>query len=492
MASTILEQILENVSRGARLPRNGPRPAAPPPPAAETSPPTAEPEASAETDAPREPSHHSVEQAGALMRQVIEEMDNRLSSMVDQVLNHPALGKNGSTPIPSPTEPPIRSGFQPPVGAEGQTEAIDPTRVPANPKPSLGVATEAIDPTRVAAVPTSDDGKTETMDPSRIALLQERAKRARAIAQNAEAAKLGTLEDPTPEVAMSADPELDPEGNFPVPTDELPPAGPVSPVEPIDPAASVGDTELPPGELEPSTELDVDEIWEESENSSASLPTPEPTPEPSEMPIDMSVEETAVEETPIAEVSVEPTIDIDLEVSSDDSVTEEFPTSEEMSSPSPIDEPSNADEGDGERLLDLIQVPTSPTPPTVSPALQDSTVIEQVEAIVEEIAATCGTGTDFEIEEIPEDSPMGPALKEIRDLLAPLQSVPTLLEKAGAPQQQILRQMQTLAEEVRELARAPRVATDESSPAVREVEEKAQARRRVAIDDIQGMIQSLS
>ena len=512
MASTILEQILENVSRGARLPRNGhraaPAPAPPPEPAAQAA-------APAEEAAPEPAPAASVAEAGALMRQVIEEMDNRLSSMVDQVLNHPALGKTpGSAPTPAPSMPPVRSGFQAPAGVSAQTEAIDPTRVTARPAPSLGVATEAIDPSRVPAAPPSVGGQTEAMDPGRIAMLQEQAKRARAIAANAEAAKRGTLRSEEP--SEPAAPE--PENATPVPTEALPPAGPMTPVEPVDPKnsseallPSASEPELAPGELEPSTKIDVDEVWEESQTDRS---------------VNDSVEDFVAEEASSEEATREedPPVDFssstETSASVEDSLASELAaaaaeaqlTEETVSEPEPafdattemanenaavtpaqaaIEETRFAEEdGEGERLLDLIQVPTSPSPPTISPALQDSTVIEQVEAIVEEIAATCGTGTDFADDELVEDEAASPALQEIRDLLAPLQSVPALLEKAGAPQQQILRQMQALAEEVRDLSRAPRPAGETTEN--REVAEQAQERRRVAIDDIQGMIQSLS
>jgi len=129
------------------------------------------------------------------------------------------------------------------------------------------------------------------------------------------------------------------------------------------------------------------------------------------------------------------------------------------------------------------------TPPVVNirPGVD---VVQQVEEIVEEIATNCAATPDGG--DPASTGVAAAALDEIRGLLEPLQQIPQLLENRNAPGDEILRQVQSLAREVRDLAQAPRTAPEAASGArTGEAEGKAE-RRRVAIDDIQGMIESLT
>lgn len=148
MASTILEQILENVRRGARIPEQVEDAALgataeaipePPPAAAPTPPPRTRPTADPE----------------ALMRVVIDEVDLRLARLIERVLGHPALR-------PRPAPPPRAES--PELVSPDRTEAIDIGR-------AARYSADALTPARPRDIAGSD-AKTEEVDLLRIAEMQ--------------------------------------------------------------------------------------------------------------------------------------------------------------------------------------------------------------------------------------------------------------------------------------------------------------------------------
>ncbi len=591
MASTILEQILENVSRGARLPV---QPSTSTPVSTRSPIPT--------NPAPERDHRRPSEDAEALLRVVIDEVDLRLARLVERVLTHPTLR---TKPKPAPTSP-IPSGALPGPLHPAGTELIDVARAarfqasealtPVNPRRAPGTAaqarrTEEIEAQRITAL-ENDSRRPDPTSTRTLPTTEEERSEFRAddpVLPGGAAVNIG-LEWPSPEGSLGAG---SPPGARPYRIDEfdefeLVKVGP-DPLAEVDAApAAKGTRERDEDGSPHSPGDDTDEVffvpsqdlleWNDGTSLEASAPeesrtgplvsdsAESPYQAPGaldELPIEALIEMEPpgpgrLESGPIGIGALVPgTVPDPISDSDSDAVTrDEVPeglaqddfdhdtdyrdaategdpyhlfrpakhSSAEPSLESSADEEQWVEDPEpddweqsphvevppvmgsigaktegamhppapGEKILDQIGS-GSTFVPRPNPARSNSPM-DQFESIVEEIAATCATvstRSPFHAGD-SEHEPVPSSLAEIRDLLAPLQMIPELLEQQGAPHRQILEQVQNLAREVREIARAPRAAADPASPAVAAEQQQAEQRRRVAFDDIQGMIDSLS
>jgi len=160
--------------------------------------------------------------------------------------------------------------------------------------------------------------------------------------------------------------------------------------------------------------------------------------------------------------------------------------SSETPDPAPAESVVNVDQH-----LESLSSESTPEEDSIHPLQNASSTGVQVDSIVEEIAASCQRRTESENSPTNSD-PANAALEEIRDLLTPLADVPALLQSRDEPQKEVLKQMETLAQEMRDLARRSSAATAPNPAKSAGQAEQTEVQRRVAIDDIQGMIESLS
>jgi len=512
MASTIREQILENLSRGARVPGAAPEPAA-----AAPAPPEPAPRPVAPAVAPPPAAAPAGEDVTALLRVVIDEVDLRLARLVERVLTHPALRER-----PARARPPAREGREkrdpPSPLAPAGTEPLDVARAA---RYQAAEALTPVDPRRAIGA-TSKEPKTEEVDPARLAAATERYERLvreRALpVPGPKPEEARGRRTPAPLAAEA------PRASVADPRSEPPP---IAPAQPTAPAAAVA-SGASRGEAQGSSSGPVP-----TDPGVAALPWYYHAPGSSGGARDDA--RSAVSASAVAVPSGDPTLEPcetealslgtpALPLPTGDDTDEVFfvPSEELMASWGMSEGPGPGADPDGrdaisaaeERAPVADRAPTSPPakegpPPATGERIlrafdevearapvvpvRPETVIEQVEAIVEEIAATCAGSPAESAGTREAGAGAAAALDEIRELLVPLQQLPELLERQGSPHRAILDQVQSLAREVREIARSPRPSAETPlSPRAEEERQRAASRRRVAIDDIQGMIESLS
>ncbi len=542
MASTILEQILENVRRGAKLPGSSPR--------------IVQRELTDESD--------------RILQKLSEEVDRRLSHWVEQIMQHPALNSRASLepipdegPISQPTaahrrgeiaEPidRVRAPLLADVEPDFKSSVDRPEQLPREPK------TEEIDRHHCSEVSMdppescSDSQDTESITESRelsIDLQDPRHEQNEELAGESpplfepeeikidQSIDLFSVEQNSNSDSSTSSPivkldetEEDPRnrsqqaceiGTLPEPpTDDLAPAtngretaqeaGPLT--EPIDEVTLDSNAGITSWDAEMIADhLETDEapspIGEEVNDgvqgagveSALSPPTEEifNSQDSSDDPLSAPVEmQTELEEIDSLIFSSDPhseqndqivTPDEDLNSIENPSTEVELKSD---STVSPATEPAATIANADQHLESISNAPTAEAS-SISSLQSSSQTGVHVDSIVEEIAASHHSQSNSE-SSTPNSDPANAALEEIRDLLTPLAEVPALLENREQPQKEVLKQMQTLAQEMRDLARRSSSAPASSSEKGGVQKEEAKVQRRVAIDDIQGMIESLS